>query len=182
MQLWGSLHQTCGHMCACACSRVCKGLEIFLGGILYGLMAMLLSGNEHMAAGSREGRLREEGLHPASQGAATPALGLLATWRSVCSYNSSHINPPAGTWGCMVDSSTYFPTNPRLRNGSQHQGWVTHSDLTEAGSAWRVKLFHGSLSSRALPLAAGLGSVLTELGSPKRSWSPKCNITPFRRL
>lgn len=52
---------TRGLMCARAWSQ---GSEVFfLACILCGYMAMLLPVNEHWAGGSREGRLREEGLH-----------------------------------------------------------------------------------------------------------------------
>lgn len=66
--LCGSLPLNIGmHVCPCMESCVCKGLEVlFLGRILCGHVVMLLPMNKHMAGGSREGKLRGEGLHGAS--------------------------------------------------------------------------------------------------------------------
>lgn len=61
-----------------------------------------------------------------------------------------------------------FPTNPRLGRHGQRPGWGTHSDLTNATSAWRAKLIYSSLSSRACASASERGSAPAELGSLKR--------------
>lgn len=61
--LCGSLHlDTWTHACPCVESCVCKGLEVFLGSSLCG-HGYAPASNEHMAGGSRAGRLRGDGLH-----------------------------------------------------------------------------------------------------------------------
>lgn len=144
------------HVCPCMESCMCKGLEVlFLGCISCGHVVMLLPMNKHMAGGSREGKLREEGLHGASWGATVPRLGIPSDLGFCVSYYVSHINPHAGTCGCIMGVSTYFSIRPGLRKLSQFPCWGIHSNFRNATSIWRTKLVSGSLISQ--PYASELG-------------------------